>query len=75
MAIFGGSKTETCVRTLLVFDEPTDGLDPIAVAKLRSILKCLHAEYNLTIVLASHLLSEVEKLVDPLMKPNKIRDS
>ncbi len=52
---------------LLVFDEPTDGLDPIAVAELRSILKRLHAEYNLTIVLASHLLSEVEKLVDTLL--------
>lgn len=55
---------------LLVFDEPTDGLDPIAVAELRSILKRLHAGYNLTIVLASLLLSEVEKLVDTLLVLN-----
>ena len=52
---------------LLVFDEPTDGLDPIAVAGLRGILKRLHTEHNLTIVLSSHLLSEVEKLVDRLL--------
>jgi ABC-2 type transport system ATP-binding protein len=55
---------------LLVFDEPTDGLDPIAVAELRGILKRLHADYNLTIVLSSHLLSEVEKLVDTLLLLN-----
>ena len=52
---------------LLVFDEPTDGLDPIAVAELRGALQQLHAEYNLTIVLSSHLLDEVEKLVDTLL--------
>jgi ABC-2 type transport system ATP-binding protein len=52
---------------LLVFDEPTDGLDPLAVEDLRSILKRLHAEHMLTIVLSSHLLNEVEKLVDNLL--------
>ena len=55
---------------LLVFDEPTDGLDPIAVAELRGILNRLHADYNLTIVLSSHLLSEVEKLVDTVLVLN-----
>lgn len=52
---------------LLVFDEPTDGLDPLAVAELRRILKRLHTNFGLTIVLSSHLLSEVEKLVDTLL--------
>ena len=56
---------------LLVFDEPTDGLDPLAVAELRGTLKRLQAEYNLTIVLSSHLLSEVEKLVDTLLVLNE----
>jgi ABC-2 type transport system ATP-binding protein len=56
---------------LLVFDEPTDGLDPLAVAELRGTLKRLHVEYNLTIVLSSHLLSEVEKLVDTLLALNE----
>ncbi len=51
---------------LLVFDEPTDGLDPIAVVELRSLLKRLQTEHNLTLVLSSHLLSEIEKLVDTI---------
>ncbi len=52
---------------LLVFDEPNDGLDPIAVAEMRTILKRLQNEHHLTIVLSSHLLSEIEKLVDTLL--------
>jgi len=56
---------------LLVFDEPTDGLDPLAVAELRSTLKRLQTEYSLTVVLSSHLLSEVEKLVDTLLALNE----
>jgi ABC-2 type transport system ATP-binding protein len=56
--------------SLLVFDEPTDGLDPIAVVELRGLLKRLQTEHNLTIVLSSHLLSEVEKLVDTILVLN-----
>ncbi|UCD78945.1 MAG: ABC transporter ATP-binding protein [Desulfobacterales bacterium] len=52
---------------LLIFDEPTDGLDAVAVLELRDILKRLQTEYGITIVLASHLLIEVEKLVDTLL--------
>ena len=56
--------------SLLVFDEPTDGLDPIAVVELRNLLKRLQTRHNLTIVLSSHLLSEVEKLVDTIFVLN-----
>ena len=63
----------TRLPELLVFDEPTDGLDPLAVAELRAILKRLQAQYGLTIVLSSHLLSEVEKLVDTLLVLNEGR--
>jgi ABC-2 type transport system ATP-binding protein len=56
--------------SLLVFDEPTDGLDPIAVVELRGLLKRLQTEHNLTIVLSSHLLGEVEKLVDTILVLN-----
>jgi ABC-2 type transport system ATP-binding protein len=55
---------------LLVFDEPTDGLDPIAVAELRGLLKRLQTEHNLTLVLSSHLLGEIEKLVDTIFMLN-----
>ncbi len=55
---------------LLVFDEPTDGLDPIAVVELRNLLKRLQTEHNLTLVLSSHLLGEIEKLVDTIFMLN-----
>ena len=55
---------------LLVFDEPTDGLDPIAVVELRGLLKRLQTEHNLTLVLSSHLLGEIEKLVDIIFMLN-----
>lgn len=58
---------------LLVFDEPIEGLDPLAVEELRGILKHLQATFNLTIVLSSHLLNEVEKLVDTLLILNEGR--
>jgi ABC-2 type transport system ATP-binding protein len=59
--------------SLLVFDEPTDGLDPIAVVELRGLLKRLQSEHNLTMVLSSHLLGEVEKLADTIFMLNEGR--
>jgi hypothetical protein len=58
---------------LLVFDEPTDGLDPIAVVELRGLLRRLQTEHNLTLVLSSHLLGEIEKLVDTIFMLNNGR--
>jgi ABC-2 type transport system ATP-binding protein len=46
---------------LLVLDEPTEGLDPLAMAALRERLAAAH-HAGTTIVIASHLLSEVEQL-------------
>lgn len=55
------------IPKLLVLDEPTDGLDPIAVLELREILRGLRDQFGVTILLSSHLLSEVEQLVDELV--------
>ncbi|MFT5052279.1 MAG: ABC-type multidrug transport system ATPase subunit [Chlamydiales bacterium] len=52
---------------LLVLDEPADGLDPLAVLELRAILARLRDERGVTIVIASHLLMELEHLVDRLL--------
>ncbi|MCZ6597180.1 MAG: ABC transporter ATP-binding protein [Planctomycetota bacterium] len=52
---------------LLVLDEPTDGLDPLAVLELRAVLKRLRDEHGLAILLASHLLVEVDELVDRML--------
>ncbi len=46
---------------VLVFDEPTNGLDPVGIAEIRELIKTL-AHQGKTIIMASHLLDEVEKV-------------
>lgn len=46
---------------VLVFDEPTNGLDPVGIAETREVIRQMAREGK-TIVLASHLLDEVEKV-------------
>lgn len=46
---------------ILVFDEPTNGLDPAGIAEIRELMKKLHQEGK-TIIMASHILDEVEKV-------------
>ncbi len=46
---------------VLVLDEPTNGLDPEGIAEIRELIKTLAKEGN-TIIMASHLLDEVEKV-------------
>jgi len=47
---------------LLILDEPGSGLDPEGIAEMRQTIIRLHKELGLTILLSSHLLSEVEQL-------------
>lgn len=47
--------------TVLVFDEPTNGLDPVGIADIRQLIVQLAGEGK-TIIMASHLLDEVEKV-------------
>jgi len=47
---------------LLILDEPGSGLDPEGIAEMRQTILRLHRELGLTILLSSHLLSEVEQL-------------
>lgn len=47
---------------LLILDEPGSGLDPEGIAEMRQTIARLHKELGLTILLSSHLLTEVEQL-------------
>lgn len=46
---------------ILVFDEPTNGLDPAGIAEIRDLIKQLNKQGK-TIIMASHILDEVEKV-------------
>jgi len=48
---------------LLILDEPSNGLDPAGIIELRELIKTLNKTHGMTVVISSHLLGEVEKLV------------
>ena len=48
---------------LLILDEPANGLDPAGIIELRELIKKLNKVHGMTIVISSHLLGEVEKMV------------
>lgn len=48
---------------LIILDEPTNGLDPIGIEDFRNLIKSLPKK-DITVILSSHILSEVEQVVD-----------
>ncbi|MDI6680102.1 ABC transporter ATP-binding protein [Bacillus wiedmannii] len=55
MALLGNPK-------LLILDEPTNGLDPAGIQEIRELIKQLPKQYDMTVVISSHLLNEMDQI-------------
>lgn len=49
---------------LLILDEPTNGLDPAGIQEMRELIKSFPTTRHMTVILSSHLLSEVSQMAD-----------
>jgi ABC-2 type transport system ATP-binding protein len=47
---------------VLILDEPSEGLDPEGIYEMREMIRQLHRDFQLTILICSHLLAEVEQI-------------
>lgn len=53
--------------SILILDEPTNGLDPFGIKELRELLKLINEKTTITIILCSHILEEMEKVCDDVI--------
>ena len=51
---------------ILILDEPTNGLDPSGIHEIRNLVKSLPDLYDCTILISSHMLSEIELMADDI---------
>ncbi len=58
---------------LLILDEPTNGLDPSGMKQIRDLFKMLCKEYGITMMISTHILSEIEGIADTVGVINRGR--
>ena len=51
---------------ILILDEPTNGLDPVGIHEIRTLIRSLPEKFNCTVFVSSHLLSEIELMADTI---------
>lgn len=49
---------------ILILDEPTNGLDPVGIHEIRALIRSLPEKFDCTVLVSSHLLSEIELMAD-----------
>lgn len=49
---------------ILILDEPTNGLDPVGIHEIRTLIRSLPRKFDCTVLVSSHLLSEIELMAD-----------
>ena len=49
---------------ILILDEPTNGLDPVGIHEIRTLVRSLPERFGCTVLVSSHLLSEIELMAD-----------
>jgi ABC-type multidrug transport system ATPase subunit len=59
--------------SLIILDEPTNGLDPQGIADIRNLIHLLSKERKKTIIVSSHLLAEIEQVADSMLIIHKGR--
>lgn len=52
---------------LIILDEPTNGLDPQGIADMRNLILSLSSQYKKTVIVSSHLLSEIEQIASRIL--------
>ncbi len=77
-ALSGGQKRRVAIAgvlamkpEILVLDEPMAGLDPVGRDEILGLLKKLHEEQHITIILVSHSMDDIAKYVDRVLVMNK----